>query len=648
MCGLVGVLRRNRAPVATEIVAMMAQSLSHRGPDDEGAFNAPGVGLHHKRLSIIDLATGHQPMTAEGATIVFNGEIYNYLELRADLVARGHTFETSSDTEVLLRGYLEWGKDVVRRLNGMFAFLIFDGRTRKLLAARDHFGVKPLYWLESDDALLYASEIKALLGWPGVRTRVNQSALEEYVTFQHTLDDDTLFAGVRKVRPAYLQIVDVDTLHIQDECYWKPEFSYRLDSSEDSAIEELRSLLADSARLQVRSDVPLGAYLSGGLDSSTVATLATQKLGSGMPVFVGAFREGSEFDESVHARTVADRIRAQAYVLYAEESDFLELLPRLVWHMDEPAAGPGLFPQYIVSRFASEKVKVCLGGQGGDELFGGYARYLVAYFEQALRASIVGDSNEGPDALPLQDLHLGLGMLRQYRPMMQRFVADGFLSDPPERRYFRLLDRTEGTLEVFSDDFRSLYAQEAVFDRFQGRFAQAQTSSFLDQMTAFDLSCSLPALLQVEDRVSMAVSLESRVPLLDHRIANLVASLPPRLKYSGGQLKYLLKRAVAPWLPESVLRREDKMGFPVPLHRWARGRTGEFMKDVLLSRACRERGLFDQSALERLVRNERAFSRVLWGLLQLELWHQEFIDRPPFRVRPERTGSLYLAPTSLH
>ena len=606
----------------------MARTLAHRGPDDEGAFNAPGIGLHHRRLSIIDLATGHQPMTVGPTTIVFNGEIYNYLELRDELVRQGQAFKTTSDTEVLLRGYLEWGKDVVRRLNGMFAFLIFDERTGTLLAARDHFGIKPLYWLATEDTLLYASEIKALLQWPGVRAQVDEAALQDYVTFQYTLDDATLFRGIRKLRPAHLQIVATYTLAIHTERYWEPDFSVRRDLTEEQATEELQSLLVDSVRLQMRSDVPVGAYLSGGLDSSTVATLAARQVSSGLPVFTGAFREGPEFDESAHAGTVADEIHARAHLVYPTDTEFVDLLPHLAWHMDEPAAGPGLFPQYMVSRLAARHVKVCLGGQGGDELFGGYARYLVAYLEQALRASIAGDSDEGPDALPLEELREGLGTLRQYRPMLQRFVAQGFLGEPPEHRYFRLLDRTEGMLEAYSADFRGRYAREAVFERFRMVFDRPKTRSFLDRMTAFDLASSLPALLQVEDRVSMAVSLESRVPLLDYRCADLLASLSPRLKYRGGQLKYLFKRAVRPWLPPSVVQREDKMGFPVPLHLWAQGPTREFFHEVLLSRACRERGLFDPAVVERLIARESAFGRSLWGLLQLELWHRAFIDQP--------------------
>jgi asparagine synthase (glutamine-hydrolysing) len=623
MCGLVGVIRRGGGVIPPDVVARMAAAIAHRGPDDEGSFNAPGVAFHHRRLSIIDLATGHQPMSANGLTTVFNGEIYNYIELRDELIKRGHTFRTTSDTEVLLRGYLEWGPDVVKRLNGMFAFLIYDAPSRRVVAARDHFGVKPLYWSRVGDAIVYASEIKAILLWPGVVAERDDLALSEYITFQHTLEDLTLFRGIRKLLPAHLQVVDLDTLEVSTRQFWTPSAGQERQLSEAEAVDELRALLKDSARLQVRSDVPLGAYLSGGLDSSTVATLAAERVGSGMPVFTGAFREGPEFDESGHARTVAEQIRAKMFLVYPSANEFVDLLPRLAWHMDEPAAGPGLFPQYIVSRCAAQHVKVCLGGQGGDELFGGYARYLVANLDLSLAAEIHGSHDASPR---LSDLLDGLGSLRQYGPMIQRLFQAGFLKESPSERYFRLLDRTEGMLPAYSAAVRESLDQHKVLARFDKVFSQSTGRDHFDRLTAFDLATSMPALLQVEDRVSMAVSLESRVPLLDYRIADFLAGLPSALKYPGGKLKHLFKQAVSPWLPKSILQRQDKMGFPVPLHLWSRGGLRDFFADILLSQRCRQRGLFDTQVVERLIGEEAAFGRALWGLLQLELWHRVFID----------------------
>ncbi len=608
----------------------MATAIAHRGPDDEGSFNAPGVAFHHRRLSIIDLATGRQPMSVDGVTTVFNGEIYNYLELREELAARGHSFRTTSDTEVLLRGYIEWGPDVVRRLNGMFAFLIHDARSCRVMAARDHFGVKPLYWTRVGDALVYASEIKAILLWPGVVAECDEVALQEYVTFQHTLEDLTLFRGICKLLPGHMQIVDLDDLRMASVRYWQPAARSAHPVSEAEAVEELRFLLKDAVRLQVRSDVPLGAYLSGGLDSSTVAALAAERIGTGMPVFTGAFREGPEFDESGYARIVAERLGAQLHLVYPRAEEFVALIPRLVWHMDEPAAGPGLFPQYVVSREAARHVKVCLGGQGGDELFGGYARYLVASLDFALSSAILADHSEDQRASPLlAELAAELGTLRQYGPMIRRLFQDGFLAESPTQRYFRLLDRTEGMLPAYSEEFRARIDRQSIVARFESVFHLSADREHFDRLTAFDLSASMPALLQVEDRVSMAVSLESRVPLLDYRIADFLGALPARIKYPGGRLKHLFREAVAPWLPGPILERQDKMGFPVPLHLWARSGLRDFLADVLLSQRCRQRGLFNPDVVQRLIGEETAYGRVLWGLLQLELWHQTFIDRPP-------------------
>ena len=605
----------------------MADVIAHRGPDDRGMFADSRVGLAHRRLSIIDLVTGRQPMSADGVTVAFNGEIYNYLELRAGLQRQGHAFRTNSDTEVLLRTYLEYGVDFVSRLNGMFAFVLYDARRGRIVAARDHFGIKPLYVHRGAHRILFASEIKALLQHPDVERSVDPAGLDDYVTLQYTLGDKTLFKGIEKLLPAHVEVLDLATGTLQRQRYWKP--SFRIDTSRDEGafVEELRSLLESSIHLQMRSDVPVGAYLSGGLDSSTVAMLAARETPTPLKTFTGAFREGPEFDESGYARTVAEACGAESLLTYPTEDDFIELLPTLVYHMDEPAAGPGLFPQFVVSRLASRHVKVCLGGQGGDEIFGGYARYVIAYVEQALKSAIYGGSEEGEHAVTLESIAPNLPCIQQYVPLLARFWQRG-LFESTEQRYFAMMDRSEGALDAYSADFRRRYDREAVFGRFRAVFEEADTPSYYNRMLYYDMMTSLPSLLQVEDRVSMAVSLESRVPLLDRRIVDLVASVPPAIKFKGGEMKYLFKRAIADVLPASVLERRDKMGFPVPLQHWARGRAREFFNDVLLSRRALERGLFDPAAVERMIDEETAFSRVLWGLLQLELWHRQFIDAP--------------------
>jgi asparagine synthase (glutamine-hydrolysing) len=628
MCGLVAIIGRLGRPVERPVLTRMSEVLKHRGPDGDGLVVEGPVGLAHRRLAILDPAAGAQPMTVEGVTLVHNGEVYNFVELRRELQALGRVFHTGTDTEVVLHAYLAWGPAFVERLNGMYAFVLHDPKKKMVLVARDRFGVKPLYVHRAPDRLLFASEIKALLVHPEVAAHPDPSALHDYVTFQYQLGDATLFSGIRKVLPGHVLTIDLASLAVSDRAYWQPDFEVDLDHTESYFVDRLRDLLIDSVALQMRADVPVGAYLSGGLDSSLVTTLAARFVSGPIQTFTGAFDDGPEFDESGYARLVADAVGAEACVVRPTETDFISLLPRLVWHMDEPAAGPGLFPQYMVSREAAQRVKVCLGGQGGDEIFGGYARYVVAYLEQALKGAIFSNNEEGEHIVSLASILPNLPFLRQYVPMLTSFWARGAFADM-DRRYFALIDRSEGQLDGFSADFRRGHDREAAFARFQAAFQDPQTRSYYNKMVHYDLMASLPALLHVEDRVSMAVSLESRVPLLDHRMVELVTSMPPAMKFRGAEMKYMLKRAIRDLLPAAIVDRKDKMGFPVPLHLWARGRAGEFFRDVLLSQACRERGLFDATAIEKLLREERAFGRRLWGLLNLELWCQTFLDGQP-------------------
>lgn len=613
------------------MLAAMAGAVAHRGPDDYGELTIDNVDFAHQRLSIIDLESGKQPMTRDGVSVVFNGEIYNYIELRAELVDSGHRFDTNSDTEVLLRCYIEYGPEFVAKLNGMFAFVLYDPRMHRLMAARDHFGIKPLYFCRVPGAILFASEIKSLLLHPDVAANVNVTALNEYVTLQHTLFERTLFAGIEKILPAHFELFDARTgTHRHSGEYWRLDYSVDETLTETRATEELQRLIRASVHRQLRSDVPLGAYLSGGLDSSTVAVLAAGDYDATLKTFTGAFKEGAEFDESAHAAAVAEQIEAKHFLVYPTEQDFIDTLADLSFAMDEPAAGPGLFPQYIVSRLASENVKVCLGGQGGDEMFGGYARYPIAYFEAAMSAAMESNENALADGISLAELASQFPMLKQYKPMLKRFLSSGMFEDPA-RRYFHLLDRSEGVLPVMGENFHEFHDREVVYREFRKLYDSIETDSYLNAITGFDVKASLPALLQVEDRVSMAVSLESRVPLLDPDVMDLVAKVPPAIKWKDGAPKYLFKQAVNSWLPRSVTSRTDKMGFPVPLLHWARGGARDFVHDILLSQRSRERGLCKPAEVERLIDAEGAFGRGIWALLQLELWHRNFIDEPRYK-----------------
>lgn len=629
MCGICGIVGPGAESAnARAAVSAMMTTLSHRGPDQEGLASGDGFVFGHRRLAIIDLEHGRQPMQSEDGqvTLVYNGEIYNYLDLRQELIRKGHRFRTFSDSEVLLHAYMAYGVDCVQRLNGMFAFAVFDKITNRFFAARDHFGIKPFYYnVLKDDTVVFASEIKALFDHPEVKPSVDPSAINEYLTFQFCLGEKTLFEGIRKLEPAHCMVVEPGSDPPEIYRYW--QLSYEIDTHHTSEyfVDTLSLLLQDSIRGQLRSDVPLGAYLSGGMDSSSIVTLASAQYGSGFKCFTGRFAEGDGYDESHFARQVAEACHCEFFEVVPSSAQFIEWIPRLIYHMDEPAAGPGLFPQYMVSALAKEHVTVVLGGQGGDEILGGYARYLVAYLEQCLKGAIFETQEEGHHIVTLESIIPNLPLLQQYLPLIRGFWREG-LFEPMDERYFRLVDRSRDLRFILHPDLWARYDRQSLFQRFQQIFNHPQTRSYFNKMTYFDQQTLLPALLQVEDRVSMAVSLESRVPFLDHRIAELVARMPPDMKFRGGEAKYPLKQAMGALLPDSIVNRKDKMGFPVPLREWWEGDLKEFVFDTLLSARCLNRGIYNRRGLEYLLKHEGQFDRQVWGALCLELWHKIFID----------------------
>jgi asparagine synthase (glutamine-hydrolysing) len=648
MCGIAGLLHPQPRPVdaASRTVDRMLDAMAHRGPDGQGIWSpddtaAARVVLGHRRLAIIDPDHGRQPMSNETGDIAvtFNGCIYNYRELRDQLAAAGHRFATACDTEVIVHAYEQWGVEAIERFNGMFAFALWDGPRQKLVLCRDRIGIKPLYYHHADDGTLaFASEPKALLAGGFADAAVDPDGLRQYLTLQLSLGQCTMFRGIHRLAPAHVAVVQPGG-PVQPRPYWSLRFEppdeaprvgpgdpASLDAADDWYTGRLRELLNDSVRLRLRSDVPLGAHLSGGLDSSTIVSLARGQLSDGAPLatFTGAFDAGAAFDETPHAKAVAEACGTTYHETFLTAHDFAEQVPGLIEQMDYPVAGPGVFPQHMVCRLAAQHVKVTLGGQGGDELFVGYARHLIAQLEQALAAGVdrTADAQGGP---ALSDLAQALPTLRRYRPMMRYFFRDG-LFDEPARRYFRLMDRSEGAIGLLSENGRSVVDAEATYSDFLDLYDAPGARGMLDQMFAFDVRAHLPALLHVEDRTSMASGLESRVPLLDHRIVELVAGCPPAVRFRGGELKHLLVGAVRDVVPRPVLQRTDKMGFPVPLNDWLRGPLGGFVQDVLLDRTARQRGLFDIAAVERAVRDSGAFSRALWGVLCVELWHRAYVD----------------------
>ena len=626
MCGIAGAvaLSREAVPGLATRLAVMNDLIAHRGPDGEGTWIAPDgrCGLAHRRLAIIDLSSsGHQPMTGQdGSVITYNGETYNYRELVAELAA-GWRFRSNSDTEAILAGYARWGTACLDRMRGMFAFALWDGE--RLFAARDRFGIKPFYYAVVDDVLYFASEIKALLPMlPEIAT--DAAALGEYITFQYTIGEHTLFRHVHQLPPGHFLLVENGTVRIHR--YWDVHYKIDFDHTESWFTARMRELLNRSIALHLRSDVPVGAYVSGGVDSSLVAILASRAESSGHVGFHGKFTEFPGYDESRYATIAAERGGVALHQIDITAQDFRDSIGKVIYHLDHPVAGPGSFPQYMVSRLAARQVKVVLGGQGGDEIFAGYARYPIAYFEQAIKAAIDGTYRDGNFVVTPESIIPHLNALAEYKPLIRQFFSQG-LFGPLDQRYFRLIDRSA---DLHDEVDWSMIDRDAVYARFQSVFNSERNvhkEAYLDSMTHFDFKCLLPALLQVEDRMSMAHGLEARVPLLDHELVEFAASIPADIKFRGGQMKHFLRRAFSAELPEAVLTRRDKMGFPVPLREWFDGELGDFLRAVFEGQRHRARPFFNTDAIVANLHSGERFSRKIWGLLSLELWHQLFHDR---------------------
>ena len=596
--------------------------ISHRGPDDAGAWvhERGHVGLAHRRLSIIDLEHGHQPMSDEaGRWITYNGEVYNYPELMQTMGTG--SFRTGCDTEVVLRAHERWGTDSLERLRGMFAYAIWDEQAQELVCARDRFGIKPFYYAVVDDVFYFASEAKALLPMlPAVETDLD--GLKDYLAFQFCLAGKTLFKGIRELQAGhYLRLSRGVS---EPRRYW--EIFYDIDHGHNAADLErqIEELLVESVELHMRSDVPVSAYLSGGVDSGAVASLAAATQ-PGLPAFTGKFSEDPRYDESPYARIVADQRGLELHEIDIGVDDFISTIEDVAYHMDYPAAGPGAFPQYVVSKAAAEQVKVILGGQGGDEIFGGYTRYLVAYFEQCIKGAIEGTLHSGNFVVTYESIIPNLLALRNYKPMLRDFWKEGLFGEL-DARYFRLINRAH---HVENEVDIAALGDYSPFETFREIFNGPNVGheAYFDKMTHFDFKTLLPALLQVEDRVSMAHGLESRVPLLDHRLIELAATIPADIKFKDGEMKHIFKRAVDGVVPGQVLERTDKMGFPVPLSDWFEDGAREFVHDLLSSEAAQGRELIDNRKVLEGMAGEKRFGRKLWGLLSLELWQRSFHDR---------------------
>ena len=627
MCGIVGIVRRDERAVDAALLARMCDSIRHRGPDEEGRYLEGSTGLAMRRLAIIDLKGGQQPIHNEDRTawIVFNGEIYNYLELREKLEKLGHEFYTDCDTEAIIHAYEQYGADCAKHLRGMFAFAIWDERKRELLLARDRVGKKPLLYSIVNGQIIFASEFQALLLHPDISREIEPEAIHYYLSFMCVPAPLTAYKAIRKLEPGHTLRYGRDG-EVKIERYWQPDFSHKVKLSEEEAGEQAIEVLREAVRVRLMSEVPLGAFLSGGVDSSAVVALMAEQSAERVKTFSIGFEE-QDFSELAHARRVAEHVGADHHE-FIVRPDALEVLPTLVEHYGEPYADSSAIPTYYVSKETRKHVTVALNGDGGDECFAGYERYAAMRLAEKyhrLPAAVRGLFVE-----KMMNLLPAPQAQRNRVNRLKRFVRAASL--PKIERYLRWTSvfDTPAKAELYSKDF--LHETEGLD---AGRwvapwFAKANGAGIVDASLLADTMTYLPNDLLVKvDIASMAVSLEARSPFLDHHVIEFAASLPEGLKLRGLTTKYLLKRVLRRLLPVENLNRR-KQGFGVPIGHWFRGEMQPFLRETLCSERFTKRGLFKAEVVRRMIEEHvsgrRNYEHQLWTLLMLELWYRRFID----------------------
>lgn len=630
MCGICGIAipeQSHRRVDEARIVAMR-DALRHRGPDGAGIFNDGRTGLGHRRLSIVDPRGGHQPMSNEDETvwIAFNGEIYNHDQIRPALESAGHVYKTRSDTETILHLYEQSGPAGVEQLRGMFAFAIWDSVRKQLFLSRDRLGIKPLYYVHGDDGTLYfASEIKALLEAHAVMPELNYDMLADFATNRATSGEETLFRGVRRLLPGHNLIWRNGSIRI--ERYWDLDFTKDSDRlSDDQYTEQFGELFSDCVKSHLMSDVPLGMFLSGGLDSSAIAAVMSGFVSDPIKTFSVAFAE-RDANELEYARIVADEFRTDHHEIVVSPEEFFEILPSMVYQEDEPIAHPSSVPLYFVSRLASRHVKVVLTGEGSDELMAGYNKYRVGIYNLVLGRRYEKIAPEFVRSAVRRAIDL-LPVDSRARRVLQRT----FLRLPANLRDV-YLDNFSVFSPTMQGDLFSAATMERMTDRDPYRIPvgimdELRGCDLLDRLLAADLKTYLHELLMKQDQMSMAASIESRVPFLDHRLVEFVNRLPVDLKLRGWTTKYILRRAMRDRLPERILSRR-KMGFPVPVGGWFRGEFRHILDEYVLSERALSRGIFNAEFVRRLAARHFAgenHAERLWMLVNFEIWHRRFID----------------------
>ena len=627
MCGIYGILSLDgpaRRP--PDVLKLMGDAMVHRGPDDSGAYADGGLLLGMRRLSIIDVSGGHQPIASEDGQVVVvcNGEIYNFRELRRELEAAGHRFATHSDSEVAVHAYEQYGDAFLERLEGMFGLALWDRRRRRLLVARDALGIKPIYFRQEAGELTFASEAKSILALPGVSTRLDLAALSQYLSVGYVCAPNSIFAGIRKLEPGTL--LTVEQGRVAQRRYHRAPAGIDTVRSEEEWVDAVRSELERSVRDQMVSDVPIGAFLSGGIDSSAVVAFMSRHSRQPVKTYSIGFQgsTGAQlYNELPYARQVAELFGTDHKEIVVQP-DVATLLPELLWHMDEPIADAAFITTYLVSKFARQDVTVILSGVGGDELFGGYKRYLDEHYRSLYHRvpGVVRSALVAPMAKLLpSDRHSRL--LNKLRLAKAFIAADALPFEERYRAYMQVFDAREREALLLQRDLP--------FDDCIARgFAAAQTDDPLRQLMDVDFATQLPDdLLLLTDKMSMAVSLECRVPLLDQRLVALAARMPGSLKMRGGELKHVMKRALRGILPDSILYRE-KRGFGAPMGAWLRAELAPVLRDVLSRETVLRRGLLDPDAVARTIREheQQKADRTdhLLSLINLEIWARMYLD----------------------
>ncbi len=622
MCGICGVFeyeRRTDLPAA--MIHDMNQTMIHRGPDDGGVFVGPGIGLGHRRLSIIDLAGGHQPMSNEDGTIwvLLNGEIYNYPELRTELLQRGHVFTTKSDTEAIVHSYEDFGEGCFAKLRGMFSIALWDSRKRKLILARDRVGKKPLFYARDQNRILFGSELKALLASGLVSKEMDHEALSDYFSLGYVPAPKTIYRAVRKVMPGSYLVASAEG--IREGCYWDLSFSKIEQRTEGEWCERLRHELCEATRIRLMSDVPLGAFLSGGIDSSSIVAMMNHLMKRAVTTCSIGFRE-EKFNEAPYARQVSEQFSTDHHEEVVEPNA-LEIVDKLAWHFDEPFADSSAIPTYYVSRIARGQVTVALGGDGGDENLAGYRRYKLDHNENRLRSHVPAAMRRAVFG-PLGRWYPGLA----WAPRVFRAKATfQNLSRTPLEGYFNSISyfRPDDKLNLFTPDFKRRLGGYDSMDVFRHYYDRADTEDLLSKIQYVDIKTYLTDdILTKVDRASMAVSLEVRAPMLDHKFMECVASIPSNLKLHSGVGKYILKKALEPILPHNILYR-PKQGFAVPLDSWFRGELKDMAYNIVVET---KDDLLDQNFLRKIwdqhQKNYYDRSALLWSVLMFRKWRQVF------------------------